>query len=69
MLQEKKALRKSKESQSKIPHREEVSEKLALLQLQKLSEGQEANDFVYDEVLDPELKQKWQLSHVNNLLQ
>lgn len=42
-----------------MPNREEVlSEKLASLQLQKLAESQEANDFVYDEILDPELKQK-----------
>lgn len=68
MLKEKKVLRKSKESQSKMPNREEVSEKLASLQLQKLGESQEANDFVYDEMLDPELKQKWQLFYFNNLL-
>lgn len=58
MLKEKKALRKSKESQSKMPDREGVSEKLAIHQLQKLAESQEANDFIYDEILDPELKQK-----------
>lgn len=57
-MKEKKVLQQAKAAQSKESSQPGEIKHSATLRLDKLNENKEGTDFIYDDVLDPELKRK-----------